>query len=304
MPSTRDDVIDGVSTSTGLKAPVACGTIANITLFGYQTINGVVIGENTVNKRVLVKNQTDPIENGIYDQTATAWVRSPDFSGARDVRCGTLVLIATPSVPNARVYRVTSADLIDIGTDAINFTAVEEFGLPIDASQIIVTPNCVATDVLQTMLDGFCTLIADLQSQITALTASTGTDITTLEGEIDTLTTTLNNLLAALASVPDFGTITIRVVANETIRLLTKSPIGFSITHVITQADSGTCSAEVQIDGVALGGGSNAASASEVDVTHASANAVAIGQNVDLVTSSNAACLMLNVTLKISRSVP
>ena len=90
MPSTRTDRIDGVSTSTAVKAPCRAATTANITLSGEQTIDGIAI---VADDRVLVKNQTDTTENGIYDASASAWTRAKDFDGARDVVDGTQVFV-------------------------------------------------------------------------------------------------------------------------------------------------------------------------------------------------------------------
>ena len=57
------------------KQPVDCGTTANITLSGLQTIDGVTV---VAGSRVLVKNQTTTSQNGIYLASATAWSRAPD----------------------------------------------------------------------------------------------------------------------------------------------------------------------------------------------------------------------------------
>ena len=63
MVSTFNDRVDAVSTSTALKAQVRGATTANITLEDEQTIDGLsIIAED----HVLVKNQTDTKENGIW----------------------------------------------------------------------------------------------------------------------------------------------------------------------------------------------------------------------------------------------
>lgn len=58
------------------KASALVATTENITLSGSQTIDGIGVGDGD---RVLVKNQTDLTENGIYvASTSGAWVRSAD----------------------------------------------------------------------------------------------------------------------------------------------------------------------------------------------------------------------------------
>src|SRR3546814_20199510 len=86
MPATYTDAIDGLTTSVALKAPVRVATTANITRSGEQTIDGVAVVDGD---RVLVKDQTSGVENGIYVVRATAWERARDFDGARDTGQGT-----------------------------------------------------------------------------------------------------------------------------------------------------------------------------------------------------------------------
>jgi hypothetical protein len=64
------------------KEPVVCATTENINLLGLQTIDGVNVLEND---RVLVKNQTDPSENGIYIAKYGSWERTDDFSGSASI---------------------------------------------------------------------------------------------------------------------------------------------------------------------------------------------------------------------------
>jgi len=71
-----------------IKAPCRVATAAPVVLSGIQTVNGHVGQEGD---RILVKDQVDPIENGIYTMEISAWRRDGDFDGSRDVVGGTLV---------------------------------------------------------------------------------------------------------------------------------------------------------------------------------------------------------------------
>ena len=91
---SRIDRIDGLVGGIAVKAPCRVATTAPITLSGAQTIAGVALNADaTPRERVLVKDQTSAIDNGIYDVNSGAWTRSPDFDGARDAVDGTQVLI-------------------------------------------------------------------------------------------------------------------------------------------------------------------------------------------------------------------
>ena len=78
----------GNTPNESVKAPVVAATTVNITLSGEQTIDGVVV---TSGDRVLVKDQTDASENGIYVVSASTWTRATDWNADGDVVAGTLI---------------------------------------------------------------------------------------------------------------------------------------------------------------------------------------------------------------------
>ncbi len=125
MTSTTIDRIDGLSAALAIKAPVRVATTANITLSGEQTIDGISVVEND---RVLVKNQTSSVNNGIYICEDTTWSRAKDFDGARDATKGTLVLVQFGSVNANSYWRLTNSTLpVVFGTDAITFEPAGQF---------------------------------------------------------------------------------------------------------------------------------------------------------------------------------
>lgn len=113
------DRTDGLVGNTGYKAPVKAATTANITLSGAQTIDGVAV---TTLDRVLVKNQTSSVDNGIYDVDTGAWTRSADFDGAYDVVEGSFVFVNPGGSSNGgSEWRVATTGSITPGTTAITF---------------------------------------------------------------------------------------------------------------------------------------------------------------------------------------
>ncbi|TGP13555.1 hypothetical protein EN877_34035, partial [Mesorhizobium sp. M1D.F.Ca.ET.234.01.1.1] len=60
---------------TGEREPVRLATTANITLYGLQTIDSVL---TQVGDRVLVKDQADQTQNGIYTASEGQWFRAAD----------------------------------------------------------------------------------------------------------------------------------------------------------------------------------------------------------------------------------
>jgi len=72
-----DTLVQGLKIHTA----VACATTADITLSGEQTLDGILTSTN----RVLVKDQTDASENGIYVSAAGAWSRAADMDTSVEV---------------------------------------------------------------------------------------------------------------------------------------------------------------------------------------------------------------------------
>jgi hypothetical protein len=111
----------GVNSSRAVKVPCIAATTANITLSGEQTIDGVAC---VAGNRVLVKDQTDASENGIYAVDTSAWGREPDWDGTYDVVKGTYVYVSGGAVGN-NFWQVTTADPITIGTTDVALQATD-----------------------------------------------------------------------------------------------------------------------------------------------------------------------------------
>jgi hypothetical protein len=115
MSSPTIDRVGGISTSVAIKAPCRVATTASIPLVGLQTIDGITI---EAGDRVLVKDQSDPRENGIYVASTGLWQRAVDFNSRRDFIKGTRVLIVEGAIGIYRDFWVVS-DGAAIGIDAI-----------------------------------------------------------------------------------------------------------------------------------------------------------------------------------------
>lgn len=107
-----------MSAETAVKEPVRLATTTNITLSGEQTIDGSVTSED----RILVKDQTDTTENGIYVSSSGTWERALDFDGPDDFTSGTSVYVTSGSVNGGNAYTCTvSDDPPDVGTSTITW---------------------------------------------------------------------------------------------------------------------------------------------------------------------------------------
>lgn len=116
MTAVKNFRVDSFVSGLAIKAPCVVHSIANLTLSGLQTVNGVAL---VAGDRILVKDQTDPIENGIYNVETSAWTRAGDFDGNRDVTNGTLVIVAISTA--ITIWECTGTNPIIIGTSALAF---------------------------------------------------------------------------------------------------------------------------------------------------------------------------------------
>ena len=132
------------------KAPVQVATTANITLSGEQTVNTVALLEGD---RCLVKDQTDPVENGIYTVEQSAWNRAGDFDGERDVVLGTMIMVELPAGAVFDVYVVTAVG--SIGVDAVTVEQYLVANATLDL-QAVTDNGAISTlglDILEVILN-------------------------------------------------------------------------------------------------------------------------------------------------------
>lgn len=122
MPSLVSDRRFGVSAGVAVKAPVRAAATSAITLNGTQTIDGVAV---VAGDRVLVKNQVDGVENGVYDVSTGPWTRAVDFDGVRDVVSGTRVYVAAGTINGGGEFVVSTEGAITPGQTSISFAAVD-----------------------------------------------------------------------------------------------------------------------------------------------------------------------------------
>lgn len=131
--------------------------------------------------------------------------------------------------------------------------------------------------------------------------------------EIETTVRTLNAAVSSLATPGEplqlvqpeqthEDDVLIEFADNKPYMLIAKSAFERTIDSVTTIASTGTCTVDLTLDGVSLGGGSNAASTSLVTVPHTSANVLPVDGVMVLTVSGNASCEGLAVCIKYRRT--
>lgn len=104
------------------KRFVHAAATGNITLSGAQTIDDIVL---PAGKRVLLPEQDDAAENGVWIVRAGAWKRAADFRTAANVVPGSTIYVEAGTVNGGRTFQLTTPTPIVVGTTELEF---EEFG--------------------------------------------------------------------------------------------------------------------------------------------------------------------------------
>lgn len=113
--------VDTVAQGLDFKESVRVATIGNITLSGHQNIDGLT---TTNGMRVLVKDQTDKRQNGIYVARSTAWTRSEDADGnpQGEVTTGMFTFVEGGVNNQSRGFVLSTIGNIVLGTTNLTFT--------------------------------------------------------------------------------------------------------------------------------------------------------------------------------------
>jgi hypothetical protein len=117
--------VDAARSGLDIKNSVKVATTANITLSNTQTIDGVAL---SVGDRVLVKDQSSAVQNGIYLVASGSWTRTTDADQPAELNPGTFVFVEQGTVNSDTGFVVTSDSVLTIGTDAINWTLFSTSG--------------------------------------------------------------------------------------------------------------------------------------------------------------------------------
>lgn len=131
--AARKDYVDASIEGLNLKGSSRAATDGtNIDLTSAtdpNSIDGVTLNDGD---RVLLKDQTDAVENGIYSaETATdpsTWVRTIDFDEDVEVTSGAFTFIEEGTVNGSSSYIVVTNDPIEVGVDPIGWSQFSSAG--------------------------------------------------------------------------------------------------------------------------------------------------------------------------------
>jgi len=142
--------VDAVSEGLHIHASVEAATTASVDLSDAPAaIDGVTL---TDGMRVLVKNQSNAAQNGIYTYSASAdaLVRAEDFNTAAEIQGGDFVFVTSGSA-YADTGWVQTEKVTTLGTDPINWTQFSGAGTFVAGNGLTLTGNSFAIDTAVTV---------------------------------------------------------------------------------------------------------------------------------------------------------
>jgi hypothetical protein len=227
VPVSGNDVVnktylDFYAAGISWKQPVRCGTTANITLSGLQTIDGVTV---VAGNRVLVKSQTAPAQNGIYLASATAWSRAPD-ADTWDELVSALVFVESGSTLAGSAWYCTIQPGGTLGTTAVtwsNFSVAATYtagtGLTLTDYVFSITNTGVAAAAYGSASKTL-TATVNAQGQLTVLAA---TDIAIANTQVSGLGTMSTQAASSVAITG--GTINGTTIGGSTAAAVTGTTV-------------------------------------------------------------------------------
>jgi hypothetical protein len=119
--------VDNITTGLDFKASVKVASTANILLSGTQVIDGISL---IVGDRVLVKDQTDGTQNGIYSVSSGAWTRTfdADNTPGTEVTAGMYCFIEQGTYSADTGWVLTTTGTVVLGTTILSFAQFTGLG--------------------------------------------------------------------------------------------------------------------------------------------------------------------------------
>jgi len=251
--------VDANATGFDIHDPVVAATTANITLSGSQTIDGV---SPNASDRILVKDQTNSSENGVYLYNGSgAWSRATDADATGEIEDGFYVFVEGGNTNNASSWVVQTGDTnIVVGTDPISFvqfSSAAEYSAGAGLTKSGSTFNVVTADVGRIVVNAdsidlasgiatpgtYKSLTVDTYGRVTG-----GTNPTTLAGYGITDAQGLDATLTALAGLTTSADQLIYATGSDTFSVASLTNFGRTL---VANADASAARTDLELGSIA-----------------------------------------------------
>lgn len=202
--------VDAARSGLDIKNSVKAATTGNIDLSGTQIIDDVAL---SVGDRVLVKDQANPVQNGIYIVASGSWNRSTDADHPAELNPGTFVFVEQGTVNDNTGFVVVSNTATTIGIDQIIWTLFSTSGTLVAGAGLSKTGYTLDVN---TAAAGGIEIVADnlqLKSSLAGAGLTYASGVLDIFGTTNRITVNADNIDIAStyvgqSSITTLGTIT------------------------------------------------------------------------------------------------
>lgn len=173
MHAATKAYVDSVVQGLDVKASVRVATTANVNLTNVSAIDGITLAEGN---RVLVKNQTNKAENGIYVKSGNQLVRANDFSGNK-VSSGAFTFVEEGTVNANSGYVLVTDGAITVGTTALEFNQFSGAGQIIAGTGLAKNGNEIYLADSGVTAGTYTKVIVDAKGRVTGASKLASNDL-------------------------------------------------------------------------------------------------------------------------------
>ena len=165
--------VDSVVQGLDIKESVRVATTANIALSGALTVDGVALN---VGDRVLVKNQTNAAENGIYVVADEAWTRAVDATNGK-ISSGMFTFVEEGAVNANSGYVLATDGQIVVGTTELSFSQFSGMGQVLVGTGLGKNGNEIFINDTGVAAGTYTKVTVNAQGQVTAAEKLASSDL-------------------------------------------------------------------------------------------------------------------------------
>ncbi|NMX26600.1 phage tail protein [Pseudomonas sp. WS 5406] len=217
VTATRKYVDDSVANAVNrldTKQSVLVATTAPMVLAGVQVIDGLAA---PVGSRVLVKDQVQAKDNGLYLVTAESWIRTVDADSNEKVSAGLLVAVERGSSNADTLWQLFTDAPIVLGTTALTFRSITGGLAPLESPAFTGDPKAptptrfdrdksvATTEYVQSALGSYSGLIKVTDPTITLTKEHAGFMVVLTSATAITVKLPLASSVPAGVSISFFG---------------------------------------------------------------------------------------------------
>lgn len=248
QPATKK-YVDSLSQGLDSKESVRVATTQNITLGGLPNIDGVTV---SLGDRVLVKNQTDATQNGIY-VVGDPWKRAPDADTSGKISPGMYCFVEEGTTNADSGFVLVTNAPITLGTTELVFTQFSGAGSITPGTGLVKRGNTLSLATTGVPAGTYSKVTVDIYGRVTQGTTLSANDLPSLPwSKIISTPTTLSGygIVDAVKNSDVVDTAT----PSKILRLNSSGQLPASITGSAASANKLTTARTITLSGVTATG--------------------------------------------------